>query len=248
MRIDPSSAVSALGEVHHPVPETAGERLVLVGASLCALPEGALWWPDEGTLVVADLHLEKGSSAARRGSLLPPYDTEITLNALGSLIARLAPTRVVSLGDAFHDPFAPERLSAANLARIAALQAGRDWVWVAGNHDRKLVGDVGGRHVETLTLGPLTFRHEPSAEPVPGEVAGHLHLAARVALRPKSVRRRCFADDGRRLLVPAFGAYTGGLNVLDRACRHLFDRARLTVRLLGDGRVYAFPGRHLVPD
>lgn len=248
MRIDPSSAASALGEAPEAAPEVTRERLVLAGARLEPLPEGALWWPDEATLVVADLHFEKGSSAARRGSLLPPYDTDATLAALEDLVVRLAPSRVVSLGDAFHDPFAPERLSAVNLARIAALQSGRDWVWVAGNHDRRLVGDVGGRHVEALALGPLTFRHEPSADAEPGEVAGHLHPVARVALRPKSVRRRCFADDGRRLLMPAFGAYAGGLNVLDRACRHLFDRARLTVRLLGQGRVYAFPGRHLVPD
>lgn len=248
MRIDPSSAAAAPGEAPHPASTSVGERLVLAGASLEPLPEGALWWPDEATLVVADLHFEKGSSAARRGSLLPPYDTDSTLTALEGLVARLAPARVVSLGDAFHDPFAPERLSPANLARIAALQAGRDWVWVAGNHDRTLVCDVGGRHVGAFVLGSLTFRHEPSAEPEPGEVAGHLHPAARVALRPKSVRRRCFASDGRRLLVPAFGAYTGGLNILDRACRDLFDRARLTVHLLGEGRVYAFPSRHLVPD
>lgn len=220
----------------------------VAGVPLELRPEGVLWWPGEATLVVADLHLEKASSFARRGAFLPPYDTAATLAALAAVVARLAPARVISLGDAFHDPFGPERLSGADRARLEALQSGRDWIWIAGNHDRRLVGDVGGRHVDELALGPLVFRHEPSAEPVEGEIAGHLHPAARVACRPKSVRRRCFAGDGRRLVLPAFGALTGGLNLLDRAWAGLFDRPRLTAHLLGDGRLYAFPATRFLAD
>ncbi|MEJ1157084.1 ligase-associated DNA damage response endonuclease PdeM [Prosthecomicrobium sp. N25] len=220
----------------------------LAGADLVLLPEGVLWWPAEATLVVADLHLEKGSSGARRGALLPPYDTAATLAALAGVVVRFAPGRIVSLGDAFHDPFALERLQPADRARIEALQAGREWIWIAGNHDARLVGCIGGRTVAELAIGPLVFRHEPSPDGPEGEVAGHLHPAARVALRPKSVRRRCFATDGRRLVLPAFGAYAGGLNLLDRAYRGLFERTSLVAHLLGEGRVYPFPSRFLLAD
>lgn len=226
----------------------AATAVEVAGARLELAPEGVAWWAAERTLVVADLHFEKGSSAARHGALLPPYDTAATLARLAAVIARLDPARVLSLGDAFHDPFGPERLHAGDRARIGELQAGREWIWIAGNHDARVAADIGGRHADAIAIGPLVFRHAPSPEPVEGEIAGHLHPAARVALRPKSVRRRCFATDGQRLILPAFGAYTGGLNILDRAYGGLFDRARLTAHLLGEGRVYGFPGRCLLAD
>jgi DNA ligase-associated metallophosphoesterase len=223
--------------------------LRVAGVDLVLMAEGVCFWPEESLAVVADLHLEKGSSAARRGTLLPPYDTAATLAALTAALARIRPRRVISLGDAFHDRFALERLSERDRAHIASLQAGRDWIWIAGNHDAGLVGAteaIGGRVAEEVAIGPLVFRHEPAPGAAPGEIAGHLHPAARVAAGPRAVRRRCFATDGDRLLMPAFGAYTGGLDVLDRAIRSLFDRTRLAVHLLGDGRVYSFPGRALV--
>ncbi|MBT9292048.1 ligase-associated DNA damage response endonuclease PdeM [Prosthecodimorpha staleyi] len=238
----PDAAVTA----QDPAAGAAG--VVFCGTELKLLPDGALWWPEAATLVVADLHFEKASSLARRGSLLPPYDTAVTLDRLGRLIAALNPACVISLGDAFHDPFALERIAAEARQRIAALQVGRDWVWVAGNHDRALRGEIGGTVVEQVAMGPLLFRHEPAAAAEPGEIAGHLHPAARVLLRPKSVRRRCFATDGRRLILPAFGALTGGLNLLDRAYRGLLDPQSLVAHLVGDGRVYSFPRRHLAPD
>lgn len=244
MRIDPDHRPP--GPHARPTAGPAAATVRVAGAALDLLPEGALWWPEAATLVVADLHFEKGSSHARRGALLPPYDTAATLARLEAVVDRMRPERIVSLGDAFHDPFAAERLSAADLARIAALQDGRDWIWVAGNHDRGLAGTVGGRHAEAVALGPLVLRHEPGPAPADGEIAGHLHPAARVALGPKSVRRRCFATDGRRMILPAFGAYVGGLDVGDRAFAGLFDRTSLAVHLLGDGRVYSFPGRFLV--
>jgi DNA ligase-associated metallophosphoesterase len=216
-----------------------------MGVVLEAFAEGALWWADEGLLVVADLHLEKGSSFARRGQFLPPYDTGETLARLGRLVARLQPKLVVALGDSFHDDEGAARLSARDRAALAALQAGRDWVWVAGNHDPALPASLRGTHVEMLAVGRLTFRHEPRPGPAEGEVAGHLHPAARVVGRSKSVRRRCFVGDGYRLVLPAFGAYAGGLDVLDDAFGGLFADASFRAFVLGEDRVYPVGRRAL---
>jgi DNA ligase-associated metallophosphoesterase len=207
------------------------------GVVLEAFPEGVLWWADERLLAVADLHFEKGSSFARRGQLLPPYDTADTLSRLARLVARLDPRIVVALGDSFHDDGGPARLSPRDRDSLAALQAGRDWVWIAGNHDPAAPAGLAGAHVETFAIGRVVFRHEPSRRPVPGEIAGHLHPAARVVGRGRSVRRRCFVGDGARLILPAFGAYAGGLNVLDPAFDGLFAHP-LRAFVLGAERVY----------
>jgi DNA ligase-associated metallophosphoesterase len=201
-------------------------------------PEGALWWADEGMLVVADLHLEKGSSFARRGQLVPPYDTAETLAALDRLIARLAPRVVVALGDSFHDDDGAARLSAEHRAMLAAMQRGRAWVWIAGNHDPSRPSGIGGTSADMLAVGPLTFRHEPSIQHAAGEVAGHLHPCARVFGRGASVRRRCFVGDGHRLVLPAFGAYAGGLDVLDAAFDGLFVADTFRAFMLGESQVY----------
>ena len=230
---------------------TAGEPapalIAVAGVALEAFAEGALWWADERMLVVADLHLEKGSSFARRGQMLPPYDTRQTLAALARLIARADPRLVVALGDSFHDGEGAARLSFADRAALAGMQAGRDWVWIAGNHDPGPHG-LPGTCVADLTVGRLSFRHEPAATAVPGEIAGHLHPSARVAGAGRSVRRRCFAGDGHRLVLPAFGAYAGGLNVLDRAFAGLFARSTFRAFVLGEDRVYAVGPRALRPD
>lgn len=218
----------------------------VAGLVLEAQSEGALWWADERLLVVADLHLEKGSSFARRGQMLPPYDTAETLNRLGALAARLSPRTVVALGDSFHDDGGAERLNHRDRATLAALQAGRDWVWIAGNHDPRPHG-LGGTCAAELSLGPVTFRHEPRAGDAMGEIAGHLHPAAIVAGQGKWVRRKCFAGDGHRLVLPAFGAYAGGLNVLDRAFAGLFAAATFRAFMLGD-RVYPVSPRVLRRD
>lgn len=222
-----------------------GSRIAVAGAELLGLPSGALWWPDEATLIVSDLHFEKGSSFARRGSLLPPYDTTATLARLEADVAALAPTRVISLGDAFHDPFAPERLTAGDADRIAALRAGRTWVWIDGNHDAALRGAIGGERRTELAIGPLVFRHEPTRG-ARGEISGHLHPAARVRVASGTVRRRCFAGDGNRVILPAYGSLAGGLDVATPAFAGLFATAALCVHLLGDGRVHAMPARAIV--
>ncbi|MCJ2071820.1 ligase-associated DNA damage response endonuclease PdeM [Methylobacterium sp. J-030] len=225
----------------HPTLQLAGETLVL---DLC----GGLWLPEHRTLIVSDLHLEKGSSyAVRSGQFLPPYDTRETLACLHEAVVRHDPARVVALGDSFHDARGPERMEPGDRALVAALQEGRDWVWIAGNHDAAVSEGVGGRYADALTLGGLLLRHEPSAGGAPGEVAGHLHPCGKVAMRGRAVRRRCFVTDGSRLVMPAFGAYAGGLNVRDKAIEGLFPKG-FTAHLMGDGRVFAIGRAQLARD
>ncbi|MBV9568283.1 MAG: ligase-associated DNA damage response endonuclease PdeM [Hyphomicrobiales bacterium] len=203
---------------------------------------GALFHEAERTLVIADLHLEKGSSFARRGMLLPPYDTTATLAALTATLSRFAPRRVISLGDGFHDGEGAGRLSVACRAALRSLQLGRDWVWIAGNHDPRAPAGLPGDHALCCTVGNVAARHEPrqGALGAEGEIAGHLHPVAQIAARAGSVRRRCFATDTRRCVLPAFGAYAGGLDLRDKAFAHLFDFARLQAVVIGSARVHVF--------
>ena len=218
--------------------------LAVSGAILLADAAGALYWPDERLLVVADLHLEKGSAFAKRGVLLPPYDTASTLAKLARLMERYTPRLVIALGDSFHDGDGPSRMADTDHTELMMLQRGRDWIWIAGNHDPDLPDGIGGCLADVLALGPLTFRHEPSENAYDGEIAGHLHPLARVAQRGLALRRRCFVGDGRRLVMPAFGAYAGGLNVRDRAFTKVFSSEAFTVHLLGRLQVYALSARH----
>jgi uncharacterized protein len=213
---------------------------------LVADPDGALYWPEQGLLAVADLHLEKGSSFAARGQLLPPYDTAATLARLARLIARYAPRCVVALGDSFHDGGGPARLSDADLENLRALQRGRDWIWLSGNHDPEPAADIGGVFQALLVVGALTLRHLPTGSP--GEIAGHLHPVARIVQRGRAVSRRCFAADAARLVMPAFGAYTGGLNVRAAAFADLFGTLKFTAHMLGEDRLYAFAAKRCLPD
>src|SRR5664279_2310160 len=174
------------------IADSMGNLIVLAGVSLLADPSGALYWPEQGLLAVADLHLEKGSSFAARGQFLPPYDTPETLSRLARLIAHYAPRCVVALGDSFHDGGGPARLS---------------------DEDR-----------------------------------GHLHPVARIAHRGRAVSRRCFAADATRMVMPAFGAFTGGLNVRDAAFADLFGTLKFTAHMLGEGRLYAFTAKRCLPD
>lgn len=245
MSVQPLKAESADIPVSR---EGKHHAVTVAGVTLIAEPAGALYWPDEGLLIVADLHLEKGSAFAKRGVLLPPYDTATTLARLGRLVERRAPRLVIALGDSFHDDDGPLRMSATDRAALKTLQLGRDWLWIAGNHDPDLPADVGGRFAEILALGPLTLRHEPSATVSDGEIAGHLHPVARVAQRGRAVSRRCFAIDGRRLVMPAFGAYAGGLNVRDRVIVGLFGTLAFTAHMLGAHQLYAVAAERCLPD
>lgn len=239
-------AILALGQKLERTIKTPG--LTLAGEALTLDLCGGVWLAAHRTLIVSDLHLEKGSAfAVRSGQFLPPYDTRETLACLHEAVARFDPACVVALGDSFHDARGPERMEPGDRAMIAALQEGRDWVWIAGNHDQAVSEGVGGRYAETLRLGGLTLRHEPSPEAPDGEIAGHLHPCGKVAMRGRAVRRRCFVTDGRRLVMPAFGAYAGGLNVRNPAFDPLFP-AGFTAHLLGDGRVFAIGKAMLTRD
>lgn len=223
----------------------ATTTITLAGARAELDLSGALHLPAERALVVADLHLEKGSAYARRGSLLPPYDTAETLRRLAEVVARLDPATVIALGDSFHDAGGPERLLPENREALAGLQAGRRWVWITGNHDPRVEG-VGGEVLGEVALGPLHLRHEPTATDA-AEVAGHLHPVGKVVLRGQAVRRRAFLTDGRRLVLPAFGAYAGGLNACDAAFKPLFP-AGFKAYLLGDARLFAIGRAQLCRD
>lgn len=228
--------VSDGGAITNIVDTMPSAAIVLCGEELSALACGALWRESDRLLVVADLHLEKGSAFARRGQMLPPYDTAATLAALSALVFGYNPATVVALGDSFHDNDGPNRLSSYDLSVIKALQRGREWIWVAGNHDDDLPPHIGGERTDTVAIGPLVLRHEPQSEGSHvGEVAGHFHPAARVIGRGGSVRRRCFASDGRRLVMPAFGAYAGGLNILEPVVASLFAAPVMAFVLGGEG-------------
>jgi len=211
----------------------AGERLMLD-------PAGALHWPARKLLAVADLHLEKGSSGARHGNLLPPWDTKETLDRLALLVRRYQPAVLVLLGDSFHDPDGAGRLPAAEVERLDLMTMGRRLVWVLGNHDPVPPAGLAGESVAEFALDGLVFRHQATAGAVKGEISGHFHPKARVPARAAEISRPCFVADARRVILPAFGAFTGGLDVRDPAISRLFRRGG-RVFLLGRERLFSFP-------
>lgn len=215
-----------------------GCRLEVNGTNVVARASGALWIEAERTLAAGDLHFEKGSAYGVRGQLLPPYDTMATLERLEAEVAALRPERIVLMGDTFHDRWAEDRLTAEVIERLKALGEGRTVVWLAGNHDPEPPRGLPGEVAEDLSIQSLLLTHEPHAGPAPGEIAGHLHPVATVTGYGARVRRRCFVTDGRRMILPAFGAYAGGLNVTDRAFAGLFE-APPTALILGGERVHA---------
>ena len=200
-----------------------GLEFVCAGETLQALPMGALYWPAERLLAVADLHLEKGSSyAVNARKLLPRHDTRQTLGALAALIDAMRPQTVVCLGDSFHDRDAIARLPEDEHAEIERLAAQARFLWIAGNHDPAPPPVGWGEIAEEIKAGQLIFRHEAVFGCGDGEVSGHYHPVAALTVRGRGLRRRCFLTDGRRLILPAFGAYAGGLNALDPAIAQLF--------------------------
>lgn len=221
-------------------------HLHLRGEILTPLPSGALWWAAERSLVVSDLHLEKGSSFAAAGQLIPPYDTSATLAVVEDLVATYEPKRVISLGDSFHDGDAEWRMVERDAARIKALTSAIDWIWVEGNHDPDPPQALGGRAAKVLRLKDLVFRHEPTGET--GEIAGHLHPCAKMLSRVRSLRRSCFVTDGQRLIMPALGAFTGGLNVLDEAYLPCFPDGGMMVFAMTRDAVIPISSKRLIPD
>ncbi|MGL4404917.1 MAG: ligase-associated DNA damage response endonuclease PdeM [Notoacmeibacter sp.] len=209
---------------------------------------GIAYLPDEATLLVADLHFEKASSLAKRGVYLPPYDTADTLRVLALLIAKYQPRRVICLGDSFHDATGHERLSDATLGTISTLSGGRDWVWISGNHDPENKANLPGTNCSEIELRSVILRHEPQFAAGEFEISGHLHPCARIEQRSRSLRRRCFAVNQNHLVLPAFGALTGSLNVLDMAYRGMMACSQAKAIMLGQTAAFAISAKRLLPD
>ncbi|HWY62346.1 MAG TPA: ligase-associated DNA damage response endonuclease PdeM [Rhizomicrobium sp.] len=208
------------------------------GETLLLDTSGAAFWPARSTLIFADLHLEKGSSYARGRQFLPPYDTLATLSRMRAAVLRYNPGRIIALGDSFHDGRAAERLSPEARDMLSAFAC--EFIWISGNHDPMPPAWLGGTVTAEWSEGGLLFRHEPQEICRPGEIAGHLHPCAHVAKWGRRVRRRCFAADGVRMVLPSFGSYTGGLDVGEEAIARLFG-PRFHAYMLGTERVYAMP-------
>lgn len=188
--------------------------ITLAGTKLHALGSGALWWPEQALLCVSDLHMGKSERMARRGgSILPPYETRDTLTRLAADLDRTNARTVICLGDSFDDPGAALALAEEERLWIARLQAGRRWIWIEGNHDPGPM-EMGGAHLAELSLPPLTFRHiaRPGAN---AEISGHYHPKAQVRTRARTISRPAFLADACRIILPAYGTYTGGLRSRD---------------------------------
>jgi DNA ligase-associated metallophosphoesterase len=205
-----------------------GYRFSLAGADLLALGSGALWWPSARMLVVSDLHLGKAERIMRLGGpILPPYEAQDTLTRLEDDINATQAATVVCLGDSFDDQAAVEGLPEDVQTWLYRLQAGRRWVWIEGNHDPGPV-ELGGTHLTELPAPPLTFRHI-ARDGASGEVSGHYHPKARLTTRAGTVSRRCFLVDSDRLILPAYGTYTGGLRSSDAALADLMRKEALAI-------------------
>jgi uncharacterized protein len=177
-----------------------------------ATPDGALYWRAQDALLVADLHLEKASWFARLGQFLPPYDSHATLTALAGEIERTSATRLYCLGDSFHDRFGCERLPANARELLTSLTSRLDWTWIVGNHDPGFADHCGGRMENEVELGGIILRHEAVRGESRPELSGHFHPKMRVNLRGRHVSRRCFVASATKIIMPAFGSLTGGLD------------------------------------
>jgi DNA ligase-associated metallophosphoesterase len=210
------------------------------GADLVALAQGALFWPARRALLVADLHLEKASWYARAGQMLPPYDSIATLADLAELVETTGAVEIWCLGDSFHDAEGCERLPARGRETLRALTGRTHWTWITGNHDAALIDHCGGAIVEEAEVDGLLLRHEANPRDPRPELSGHFHPRLRIALRGRHVSRRCFVASGTKLILPAFGALTGGLDAGDPAIgRAVGGRAEALVPVAG--RLLRFP-------
>jgi DNA ligase-associated metallophosphoesterase len=224
------------------------QPVAICGKAFRAHMSGALYWPAEEALIVADLHLEKGSHFASRGQMLPPYDTRETLRKLAEVIDAYDAATIIALGDSLHDPEALTRMDASDRETLRILQEDREWIWITGNHDGDTAAVLGGIVRDELCVEGLTLRHEPGSGARTHEIAGHLHPAARLVMNGTAIRRPCFVGNGLRLVMPAFGAFTGGLNILDDAFEPVFGCNGMNVWMLGQEGLYPVATRLLRGD
>lgn len=214
--------------------------LSFAGETLVPQACGGLFWPAQDTLLVADLHFEKASAYARKGRLLPPYDSYDTLAALIDSIETTGARRVICLGDSFHDAAGPARLADGPRATLTMLTRDLDWLWITGNHDDEAAGSLGGRVAPETNIGPLTLRHEAvPGDPAP-ELSGHFHPKITIRIRGRAITRRCFALTATKIILPAYGALTGGLAVDDPAFTPVFA-GPATALVTEAGRLLRFP-------
>ena len=214
--------------------------LSFAGETLRPMPCGALFWPAQNALLVADLHFEKASFYGTHGQFLPPYDSHDTLTCLIDAVEATGARRVWCLGDSFHDAGGPARLAPGVRAALAALTRALDWVWITGNHDDRAAAVLGGRVMAAARIGPLVLRHEADANDPTPEVSGHFHPRLRVRLRGRAVVRRCFAVSPGKLLLPAYGVLTGGLDVGDPVISAALGGS-VTAYVAIAGRLLRFP-------
>lgn len=230
--------------------ESAQQSAILSIGGLRLTPDasGVLYEPHEKLLIVSDLHLEKASSLARRGSLLPPYDTLDTLKRLSLVVDRLRPQTIISLGDTWHDTHGPSRMSDDNAAIFTALRKNMDWIFITGNHDPDPPHFSSARVMDEIQMGGVHFRHEPKIKITEPEIAGHLHPAAKLRAKGRSIRRKCFISDSTRCILPAFGSLTGGLNVLDKAFDPLFPEQKFLTHIVSSDQLFTVGPQSLVSD
>lgn len=190
--------------------EFGGEQFGIAG-------EAAIYWRAQDALLVSDLHLEKASAFALSGQMLPPYDSVSTLEIVSALCRKYKPAKIISLGDNFHDDDGEHRLAESAAAMLVDLACDTEWIWITGNHDRAVSGVWGGKAFDELTLSGITLRHEAQRGDPNPEISGHFHPKFRQVLRGRMVARRCFVKTPRKMIMPAFGALTGGLDVQDVA-------------------------------
>lgn len=228
--------------------EFDAQDIAICGKTFIADVSGALYWPAEDALIVADLHLEKGSAFAAKGQMLPPYDTRETLSKLAAVIDKYNASSVIALGDSFHDSEAAGRMADEDLETLHIMQDACEWIWVTGNHDPVISKRVGGHVFAVVNVNGLTLRHEPTDGRATHEIAGHLHPAAKLCRHGYTLRRPCFIGNGLRLVMPAFGTYTGGLNVMDTAFEPLFGSDGVKVWMLGQEGLYPIATRLLRGD
>jgi DNA ligase-associated metallophosphoesterase len=235
--------MSALASAEHRAAE-ATPLIHFAGHNFIPQHSGALYWPSQRTLLVADLHLEKHSSFARKGSLLPPYDTGLTLRRLATDLAATAATTVIALGDSFHRDYGTATLLDADRLVLHRLTERARWIWLSGNHDPSPHALGGDCHHEFEHRG-LTLTHHPRRA-AGGVIAGHLHPAARVVINGRSTRRPCFVHDGQTMILPAYGSGAGSINVLSAPFSGLFAWEQLQVTMIGRDRLYPVSARRLV--
>ncbi|MCY4238979.1 MAG: ligase-associated DNA damage response endonuclease PdeM [Rhodospirillaceae bacterium] len=209
---------------------------------------GALVLPDLSLVAFADLHFEKGSAFAKRGVLLPPYDSATTLDRMEAVLACYRPDTVVCLGDSFHDIGGGARMVPSIAARLRQLADQRDWIWIQGNHDPGIPDNAAGRAFDSLEQHDLLFLHELKETVTTPQIAGHFHPKVRIKAGPRRITRPCFIGDGQRLILPSFGAYTGGLDIMHPAIANLFP-GPFTAWVISQGSIYAFPSEiaHFLP-